>query len=74
MVSDPLPGAPLALRADLTAKRKSQILDAFLDAHNHTDVSGLTQIAHFEIATPTDYDVIREMVMELDLTDDQIRR
>ena len=74
MVSDPLPGAPLPWRADLNSERKSQILDAFLDAHNHTDVSGLTRIGHFEIATPTDYDVIRDMVMELDLTDNQIRQ
>lgn len=74
MTSDPLPGAPLAWRANLKSERKSKILDAFLDAHNHADVSGLTRVSHFEIATPADYDLIRKMVIELDLTDDQIRQ
>ena len=73
MSSDPLPGAPLAWRANLKPERKSKILDAFLDAHNHTDVSGLTRVSHFEIATPADYDLIRKMVIELDLSDDQIQ-
>ena len=74
MISDPLPGAPLAWRSSLRPERKSKILDAFLNAHNHTDVSGLTRVSHFEIATPADYDVIREMVIELDLSDDHIRQ
>ena len=74
MISDPLPGAPLAWRESLEPERKTKILDAFLDAHNHTDVSGLTRVSHFEIATPADYDLIRKMVIELDLTDEQIRQ
>ena len=72
MTSDPLPGAPLAWRDDLNTDRKQIILEAFLDAHNHTNVSGLTRIDHFEVATPSDYDVIREMVIELDLSDEEI--
>ena len=74
MISDPLPGAPLAWRGNLESERKSKILDAFLDAHNHADVSGLTRVSHFEIATPADYDLIRKMVIELDLSDEQIRQ
>jgi phosphonate transport system substrate-binding protein len=74
MVSDALPGAPLAWRSDLDSDRKRRILDAFLDAHNHTDVSGLTRVARFEVASPADYEVIRDMVIELGLSDEQIQQ
>jgi phosphonate transport system substrate-binding protein len=72
VVSDPLPGAPLAYRGDLEPEIKAWLVEAFLDAHNHTDVSGLAEIAYFERAVPADYEVIREMVAELGLSDEQL--
>ena len=72
LTSDPLPGAPLAYRADLDPAMKTWLVDTFLDAHNHTDVSGLTRIAYFQKADPADYAIIRSMVSELGLSDEQL--
>jgi phosphonate transport system substrate-binding protein len=72
VVSDPLPGAPLAYRGDLEPETKAWLVEAFLDAHNHAEVSGLVGIAYFERAEPADYQVIREMVDELGLSDEQL--
>jgi len=72
LTSDPLPGAPLAYRADLDPAMKTWLIDTFLDAHNHTDVSGLTRIAYFQKADPADYAIIRSMVSELGLSDEQL--
>ncbi len=72
VTSDPLPGAPLAYRGDLDPAMKSWLVETFLDAHNHTDVSGLTRIAHFRKADPADYAIIRSLVSELGLSDEQL--
>lgn len=72
VTSDALPGAPLAYRRDLDPAMKTWLVETFLDAHNHTDVSGLTRIAYFQKADPADYAIIRSMVSELGLSDDQL--
>ena len=72
ITSPALPGAPLAYRGDLPEADKARLLEAFLDAHNHTDVSGLVGNTHFEPAAPADYAVIRDMVVELGLADEQL--
>ncbi len=72
LTSDALPGAPLAYRGDLSEAKKAWLVEAFLDAHNHTDVSGLVGTAHFERANPADYAVIRDMVIELGIADEQL--
>jgi len=72
LTSDALPGAPLAYRGDLSDAKKAWLVEAFLDAHNHTDISGLVGSAHFERADPADYSVIRDMVIELGIADEQL--
>ena len=72
LTSDPLPGAPLAYRGDLDPAMKTWLVETFLDAHNHTDVSGLTRVAYFQKALPEDYAIIRSMVSELGLSDEQL--
>lgn len=72
LTSPALPGAPLAYRKDLDAAMKAWLVEAFLDAHNHTDVSGLTRLSHFRAAGPEDYEIIRAMVSELGLADEQL--
>ena len=70
--SDELPGAPLAFRADLDQDMKDWLIKTFLEAHLHTDVSGLVGTAYFQRAHPEDYAVIRAMVTELGLNDEQL--
>lgn len=71
--SDPLPGSPLTYRADLPAEIKTKIQDLIVSAHGHIDVSGYdNDIVRYEKADPANYDVIRQMVRELNLTDDQL--
>lgn len=70
--SDALPGAPLAFRADLDQAMKDWLIKTFLEAHENTDVSGLVGTAYFQSASPADYAVIRAMVKELGLSDEQI--
>ena len=72
LTSDALPGAPLAYRGNLSEAKKAWLVEAFLDAHNHTDVSGLVGTARFERADPADYAVIRDMVIELGIADEQL--
>jgi phosphonate transport system substrate-binding protein len=72
LTSDPLPGAPLAFRADLDQPMKDWLIKTFMEAHEHTDVSGLVGTAYFQAAAPEDYAIIRSMVEELGLTDDQL--
>ena len=72
ITSPALPGAPLAYRRDLPEADKARLLEAFLDAHNHTDVSGLVGTIRFVPAAPADYAVIRDMVVELGLVDTQL--
>lgn len=71
--SDPLPGSPLAYRGDLDPALKKKLQDLIVTAHEHVSVSGYdNSIVRYEKAAPSDYDVIRNIVRELNLTDDQL--
>ena len=71
--SDPLPGSPLTYRSDLPAELKRKIQALITSAHEHIDVTGYdNNIVRYDQADPSTYDVIRTMVRELNLTDDQL--
>jgi len=70
--SDPLPGSPLAYRSDLDEDTKVKIRDAILKAHNDIQVTGYGELLRYEAAAPGDYQVIRTMIANLDLTRDQM--
>ena len=71
--SDPLPGSPLAYRGDLDPALKQKLQDLLTTAHEHINVSGYdNSIVRYEKTDPSSYDVIRHIVRELNLTDDQL--
>jgi phosphonate transport system substrate-binding protein len=71
--SDPLPGSPLAWRGDLDPTLKKKLQDLITSAHEHVSVAGYDNgIVRYEKATPSNYDVIRNIVKELNLTDEQL--
>ncbi len=71
--SDPLPGSPLACRGDLDSALKKKLQDLIITAHEHVSVSGYdNSIVRYEKADPSHYDVIRTIVKELNLTDEQL--
>jgi phosphonate transport system substrate-binding protein len=71
--SDPLPGSLLTYRSDLARGLKEQIQELIVSAHKHIDVTGYdNDIVRYDKADPSNYDVIRNMVRELNLTNDQL--
>ncbi len=72
-VSDPLPGSPLTYRTDLPSDLKKKIQDLVTTAHQDIAVSGYdNDVVRYDKASPSDYDGIRRMVEELNLTDNQL--
>ncbi|AHJ27096.1 phosphonate ABC transporter substrate-binding protein [Nodularia spumigena CS-584] len=70
--SAPIPGPPLTYRRDLDDKLKTQIRETILNAHNDIDVTGFGKLARYEVATPDDYNPIREMIKTLGLKREEI--
>ena len=71
--SQPLPGSPLTFRSDLPTELKRKIQNLMITAHEHIDVTGYDNgIVRYEKAEASDYDLIRDMVRELNLTDEQL--
>ena len=70
--SDPIPGPPLAFRSDLPADLKKRIVDAVLNAHLETDISGYIPITRYVPVTAADYQSVRDMVRELGLKKEQM--
>lgn len=70
--SEPLPGSPLTYRGDLPADKKAEIKDAILNAHKHIQVTGYGQLSRYVEATPADYDMIRDMIKELGLSENDM--
>ncbi len=71
--SQPLPGSPLTYRCDLPIDLKQKIQGLMITAHEHIDVTGYDNgIVRYEKAAASDYDLIRDMVRALNLTDEQL--
>ncbi len=72
--SPPLPGPPLAWRADLPAEMKQRISAAVLNAHHETEIGAYVNATRYVTAKPADFDSIRAMVRSLGLAKDQMLR
>lgn len=72
--SPPLPGPPLAWRADLPADLKQRISEAVLNAHHETEISAYVNASRYVAAKPADFDSVRAMVRTLGLGKDQMLR
>lgn len=72
--SAPLPGPPLAWRADLAPDLKKRIGDAVMNAHHEIEMSGYVNAARYVAAKPGDFDMIRDMVKSLGLAKEQMLR
>jgi len=67
--SEPLPGAPMAYRKDLSEGMKTRIRDAFYNAHvDMQQVTGYGELSKYIPASPDDYQQIRTLAKELGLT------
>lgn len=65
--SDPLPGSPLTYRKDLDAGLKRKIRDAILYAQYSIKPTGYGDLSRYVAAGPADYQVIRDLAVELGL-------
>jgi phosphonate transport system substrate-binding protein len=72
--SPPLPGPPLAWRADLPVEMKQRISTAVLNAHHETEIGAYVNATRYVTAKPADFDSIRAMVRSLGLAKDQMLR
>lgn len=72
--SDPLPGSPLVYRKDLPKDLKAKIREAILNAHKDIQVTGYGELSHYVAVTPADYQVVRDMVRELGLKKEDMRK
>lgn len=72
--SSPIPGPPLAYRADLAPELKKKVVEAILNAHQETDISGYVPLSKYVTVTSAEYQSIRDMAKELGLTKEQMLR
>lgn len=72
--SAPLPGPPLAWRADLAPDLKKRIADAVMNAHRETEISGYINLVRYVPSKPGEFDMIRDMVKSLGLAKEQMLR
>lgn len=72
--SAPLPGPPLAWRADLAPDLKKRIADAVMNAHRETEISGYINLVRYLPSKPGEFDMIRDMVKSLGLAKEQMLR
>ena len=72
--SAPIPGPPIAWRADLPHELRTRIQEAVLNAHKETDISGYVPLSRYAPVTASEYDGIRDMARELGLTKEQMLR
>jgi phosphonate transport system substrate-binding protein len=71
-ISDEIPGAPLAYRADLPENLKKIIKETVLNAHKEIKVLGYGAPVRYEEKTPKDYEMIKNLVKGLGLQREQI--
>ena len=70
--SEPLPGAPMAYRKDLSPEIKQKIQETFVGADKELSaVSGDNTTIKWDKASPSDYALIRDMVETLKLQQDE---
>lgn len=72
LASDPIPGSPLVYRKDLPEDLKAKIREAILGAHKDIQVTGFGELSHYVAVNPADYQVIRDMVRELGLLEEDL--
>ncbi len=72
--SEPLPGPPLVYRSDLPPELKAKIQEAVLTAHQEIKVTGYGNLSRYVAIAPKDYQMIREMVKALGLTNEQMMK
>lgn len=73
--SDPIPKDPIAVRSDLPEDVKEQIRDVFLSATPETvgaETLGSEGAVGYQKVSDAKYDPIRELVDELELTEDEL--
>lgn len=73
--SDPIPESPIAVRGDLSQEAKDRIQEAFVGLKaadiGRDEISPDGSIGYIE-AQDSDYDVIRDLAQELDLSQEQL--
>lgn len=69
LASEPLPGAPLACRSTLPAALKAAVAKAICSA---PELPGYGKAVRYVPATPDDYAVVRDLVRQLGLTDQEL--
>lgn len=72
--SEPLPGSPLTYRGDLAPEMKNKIKDAILNAHKHIKVTGYGELIRYDEAKASDYQMIRDLVKELGLKQEDMAK